>query len=189
MSDAIFSGDTSLLVIDIQERLLKAMPDDSMQRCLHATKTLVELAGEFDADIVYTEQYPDGLGPTEESLLATLEEEGADRVEKTSFDACSAPDFRDYLIEFPKRIVVCGMETHVCVYQTVRELLERRHEIIVPFDATISRRDDYHDNGLQLMDRLGATIANYETLVFDGLQTSENPAFKRFSKMVQAGPE
>lgn len=185
MTDISLSNDAALLVIDVQDRLIEAMDDERMDRCLHATRTLVELAGEFHAPIVYTEQYPDGLGSTESSLLEVLEANGADRVEKTSFDACSATGFRDYLIELPRRIIVCGMETHVCVYTTVRELIEHRHEVVVPFDATISRRQAHHHNGLQLIGEAGATVANYETLVFDALGSAEHPAFKRFSKMVK----
>ena len=185
MAQTFLSPKSSLLVIDVQERLMGAMPDELMERCLHATKTLVELAGEVGARIVYTEQYPKGLGPTESGLLEVLHQQDADRVEKVTFDACSSPNFRQYLIELPKRTVVCGMETHICVYTTVRELIERRHDVIVPLDATISRRTEHHENGLRMMEQLGATITNYETLVFDALRTSKHPAFKKFSKMVQ----
>lgn len=185
MADIFLSSKSSLLVIDIQERLLSAMPDEKMERCLHATKTLVELAAEVDARIVYTEQYPKGLGSTESGLLEVLETHGGERVEKVTFDACSAPDFRQYLIELPKRTVVCGMETHICVHATVRELLERRHDVIVPRDATISRRSEHHENGLHMMEQLGATITNYETVVFDALRSSKHPEFKKFSAMVQ----
>ena len=185
MTSISLSDDAALLVIDVQKRLMKAMDADQMERCIHATHTLIELAGECDAPIIYTEQYPDGLGPTEDQLLEALQKYGAARVEKKAFDACSSPNFRDQLIEMPKRVIVCGMETHVCVYTTVRELIEHRHEVVVPFDATISRRQAHHHNGLQLIEGAGATVANYETLVFDALGSSEHPAFKRFSKMVK----
>lgn len=185
MTDIYLSSKTALLVIDVQERLLKAMPEPEMERCLHATKTLVELAAEVGAPIVYTEQYPSGLGATEASLLEKLQEAGADRVEKMTFDACSAPDFHRHLIELPKQIVVCGMEAHICVQSTVRELLYRRHKVVVPLDAVISRRIENRDNGLRAMEKVGAIITNYETVVFDALRSAEHPAFKRFSKMVR----
>ncbi len=185
MSDLFLSPNSSLVIIDIQERLLGSMPDDQVERCLHATRTLVELAAEVEARIVYTEQYPKGLGSTEPSVLEVLQRCGGERVEKVSFDACSAPGFQKYLIELPKRIVVCGMETHICVQSTVRELIARRHDVIVPFDATVSREQEYHQNGLDMMERAGATITNYETLVFDALRTSKHPSFKKFSKMVK----
>lgn len=185
MSETYLSPKSSLLVIDVQERLLGAMPEEEMQRCLHATRTLVELAAEVGARIVYTEQYPKGLGPTESSLLEVLRDNKAERVPKMTFDACAAPEFRQYLIDLPKRTIVCGMEAHICVLSTVRELRQRRHEVVVPFDAVISRRLENRDNGLHLMEKAGATIANYETLVFDALQTAEHPAFKKFSKMVR----
>ena len=185
MKTPLLSSESALLVIDVQERLLPSMPDDERRRCLHATKTLVELAATLGAPIVYTEQYPKGLGPTEETLLATLQDADADRVEKTTFDACTAPDFRQHLIDLPKQIVVCGMETHICVYATVRELIARRHNVVVPLDAVTSRRDDHKQNGLQMMRDLGALITNYETLVFDALRSSKHPEFKTFSKRIQ----
>ena len=185
MPEIFLSPKSSLLVIDIQERLIGAMPEEKMERCLHATRTLVELAAEVGARIVYTEQYPKGLGPTESSLLEVLERCDGERVEKVTFDACSAPGFHKYLIELPKRLIVCGMETHICVQSTVRELIKRRHDVIVPFDATISRRSENHENGLHMMEQSGAMITNYETIVFDALRTSKHAAFKKFSKMVQ----
>lgn len=185
MPHTLLSAQSSLLVIDVQERLLATMPDEQMERCLHATRTLVELAGEVGAPIVYTEQYPKGLGPTESSLLETLKAHEAQRVEKVTFDACSAPGFHKHLIELPRRILVCGMETHICVRATVRELIDRRHDIVVPRDATISRRPEHHENGLRMMEQLGATITNYETVVFDALKSSKHAAFKKFSKLVR----
>ena len=185
MASTHFDNDSALLVIDVQQRLMGSMPDERMKRCLHATTTMVELAADTGASIVYTEQYPDGLGPTESSLLEHLKTHDAGRVEKVRFDACTADAFEPYLIELPRRIVVCGMETHICVYATVRELLEHNHEVIVPLDCVISRRDPHRENGLQMMRELGATITNYETVVFDTLKTSKHPAFKKFSKMVR----
>ncbi|MFU8802939.1 MAG: isochorismatase family protein [Bradymonadaceae bacterium] len=185
MSHSYLSKDSSLLVIDVQERLLSAMPEDDLQRLLKATHTLIELAHEVGARIVYTEQYPKGLGSTEASLLERLGNVGAERVEKVTFDACSAPEFHQYLIDLPKQLVICGMEAHICVLSTVRELIARRHKMIVPFDAVISRDRAYRDNGLALMEKAGATIANSETIVFDALRSAEHPAFKKFSKMIR----
>lgn len=185
MSDIYLSSQSSLLVIDIQERLLSAMPEEEMNLCIHATRTLIELAGEVGAPIVYTEQYPKGLGPTEASILETLQDHDAQRVPKMSFDACAAPAFHQHLIDLPRRIVVCGMEAHICVLATVRELINRRHDIIVPFDAVISRKPQNRDNGLRMMEKEGATVANYETIVFDALRTAEHKAFKKFSKLIR----
>lgn len=185
MKTPLLSDQSALLVIDVQQRLLPAMDEDQRQRCLHATTTLVELATAVGAPVVYTEQYPKGLGPTEPSLLEALEDAEADRVEKTHFNACAAPDFRQHLIDLPKQIVVCGMETHICVYTTVRELIDRRHDIIVPRDAVISRRQEHKDNGLQMMADHGALITNYESLVYDALESSKHPAFKTFAKRIK----
>ncbi len=185
MSEIYLSKKSSLLVIDVQDKLLPAMYEGGREKMLHATRSLVELAGVVGARTVYTEQYPKGLGPTEPGLLKVLEENDGERVEKMTFDACGAPGFHQYLIELPKKIVVCGMEAHICVLMTVRELLHRRHEVIVPYDAVISRDERNRDNALRQMEALGATILNYESLIFDALRTAEHPEFKRFSRMIR----
>lgn len=185
MTQTFLHKDSCLLIIDVQERLLKAMPEESMQRCLRANRTLVALASEVGARIVYTEQYPKGLGETEASLKQDLEAANAERIEKMTFDACLAPEFQPLLIDLPKQIVVCGMETHICVLATVRELLARRHTIYVPFDGVISRNEAYWNNGLDLMREAGASIVNHESIVFDALKSAEHPAFKTFSKMIR----
>ncbi|MBA2664861.1 MAG: isochorismatase family protein [Bradymonadaceae bacterium] len=185
MSKIYLSKESALLVIDVQDKLLPAMPEEDRALCLKATNTLLALAHELGTRIVYTEQYPKGLGPTEPGLLEALKSSAAIRVEKMTFDACLAPEFHTQLIELPHQIVVCGMEAHICVLATVRALIERRHQVIVPFDAVVSRRPAYRDNGLEQMRVAGATITNHESLVFDALRSAEHPAFKRFSKMIR----
>lgn len=185
MTEPYISSKSSLLVIDVQEKLIPAMAEEDREKFLQATRSLIELAGTMGARIVYTEQYPKGLGPTEESVLEVLKRFDAERVEKMTFDACGAPGFHQYLIELPKQIVVCGMEAHICVLMTVRELLSRRHKVIVPFDGVISRSKENRDNALGNMEKLGATVSNYESVIFDALRSAEHPEFKRFSRMIR----
>lgn len=185
MSDTFFSKDSGLVIVDIQEKLLPAMPADALAMCLKATHTLVELAKDLGAPILYTEQYPQGLGRTEPGLLEALEGAGAQLLEKREFSVCGAPGFQEQLRAMPKRLVVVGMETHVCVLSTVRDLLFHGREVIVPFDAVTSRRQEYRDNGLAQMRDLGAAITNHESIVFEALVTSEHEAFRKFSKLIR----
>lgn len=177
--------DTTLLLIDLQERLMTAMPQEELAQVLRTAHILLELAQEVGATIIYTEQYPKGLGPTEAGLREALVAAGARRVEKMTFDACTAPAFHPHLITLSRQVVVMGMEAHICVLSTVRELIAHRHVVTVPFDGVISRDPAYRDNGLELMRAAGATVANRETLVFDALTSAEHPAFKRFSQMIR----
>jgi len=179
------SSACTLLVIDIQERLLAVMDESERESLLSHTETLVRLAEHVDADIIYTEQYPKGLGSTEPSLLEALTDVGAERIEKIHFDACTSPAFREPLQKMRRRVIVCGMETHICVLSTVRSLLTQQHDVLVPFDAVTSRSAEYKSNGLDLMRADGAVITNTETLVFGTLGYSQHPEFKRFSKMIQ----
>ncbi len=175
----------TLLVIDTQERLIKVMPQARQAQMTKHVPTLIELAAHVGADIVYTEQYPKGLGPTVESIKQTLEGADALRVEKNHFDACAAPSFEEALGAMKRRVIVCGIEAHVCVLSTVRSLRTLEHDVLVPFDAVASRDEEYRANGLELMRESGALMTNTETLVFSTLGHSKHPEFKRFSKMVQ----
>ncbi|MEC9442052.1 MAG: isochorismatase family protein [Myxococcota bacterium] len=179
------SSACTLLVIDVQERLLAVMDEAERDSMLSHTETLVHLARHVGADIVYTEQYPKGLGGTEPSLLEVLTEAGATRVEKVHFDACTSPAFREPLEKMRRRVIMCGMETHICVLSTARSLMTQQHDVLVPFDAVTSRSSAYKQNGLELMREDGAIITNTETLVFGTLGYSQHPEFKRFSKMIQ----
>lgn len=179
------SSSCTLLIIDIQERLLGAMAPDKAAQVVKQSKTLVELASMAGAQVYYTEQYPKGLGRTEASLLEALEAAQAMGVEKVHFDACAAPEFQEHLQQMRRRVIVCGMETHICVQATVCSLLNHGKDVQVPFDAVCSRMERYEQNGLDVMRAAGAVITNTESLVFGTLGYSQHPEFKRVSKMIQ----
>lgn len=186
MDSVKLSDESALLVVDIQDRLVSAMPEEAVPGFLKQVRILVSLAGQFDARVLYTEQYPEGLGGTEQTIQKTLDEEtDAAYIEKVAFDACSAAGAAETFGSLPRHVVVCGLEAHICVWMTVRRLLEEGHEVIVPFDAVLSRRPGLRDNGLELMSRAGATVANVETLVFSSLESADHAAFKEFSRLVR----
>lgn len=188
MSDAIFPRRerSALIVVDIQDRLLSAMDSAAAERLIKQNLLLVEMAGEFGWDIVYSEQYPKGLGGTNAMLLEALERFDASRVEKVEFSCCKNGTFLESILpQLPSHVVVSGMETHVCVLQTVADLQARGHQVFVPQDAVLSRTEDNRQNGLSLMSEVGATITNAETLVFYQLQSAGGDQFKKFSKMLR----
>ncbi|MCC6521835.1 MAG: isochorismatase family protein [Polyangiaceae bacterium] len=177
---------TVLVVVDIQERLAVAMPPEQLAAVERATRILLGAATELGAPVLATEQYPKGLGPTVPALRALLEPSGARPIEKLAFSACGEPRFASALDELTvEAAVVVGMETHVCVFQTVRDLVARGLEVSVPLDGVASRRDDHRTAGLRLCEKAGATVTTAETLLFDWLGQAGTDAFKKLSKLVR----
>jgi nicotinamidase-related amidase len=178
--------DTLILVVDVQERLASAMPPARLADTVRAGTILLEAAATFGASVLATEQYPQGLGPTVAALAERLDAAGAPRLAKTSFSACGDAAIAEQLNALGKHtVVVLGMETHVCVFQTVRDLAGRGFRVLVPLDGVASRRDDHREIGLELCRAAGATVTTTETLVFDWLGAAGSDAFKRLSKLIR----
>lgn len=180
-----------VLVIDVQERLCAAMPPAVADAVIRNTSTLVATAARFDLPVIVSQQYPRGLGPTVaalEDVLATLPTP-ARRLDKLEFSVGREPAFSTWATELARagrdQWLVTGMETHVCVFQTVRALRSRGHEVIVLADAVASRAEGNWKNGLELCARTGATIANTETVVFDLLGKAGTDDFKALSRLIR----
>jgi nicotinamidase-related amidase len=177
---------TAVVVVDVQDRLSQAMPPEQLESVKRAARILVEGARLLGAPVLATEQYPKGLGPTIPDVDAVLKAADAPRFEKTEFSACDAAGFAERLKQTGARAaVVIGMETHVCVYQTVRDLVQAGIEVYVPIDGVASRRDDHRETGLSLCDRAGAIRTTSESVVFDWLRQASGDAFKQVSKLVR----
>lgn len=177
---------TVLLVVDVQEKLAAAMPETQLRLVERAATILLEAADALGVAVIATEQYPRGLGPTLPALRERLIALAAPILEKVEFSAVEAPGFgRAWEARSPLRAVVLGMETHVCVFQTVRELVQRGVEVHVPIDGVASRRDDHRQTGLDLCRAAGAVITTAETVAFDWLARASGDAFKRVSRAVR----
>ncbi|HKQ69172.1 MAG TPA: isochorismatase family protein [Polyangiaceae bacterium] len=177
---------TLLLVIDVQEALVYAMPPARMEGVTRAIQVLVAAAARLGAPILWTEQYPKGLKATIAPLAEKLAEAGARPIEKTSFSACDAPAFVEALEKAaPSAVIVVGMESHVCVYQSVRDLALRGLDVYVASDAVVSRRDEDRAAGLALCERAGAVVTTAETVVFDWLRRAGTDEFRALSKLVR----
>jgi len=178
---ALIDRDNStLFVIDVQGKLLPAV--ESPELTLTNTLALVEVAQLLSVPIAYSEQYPQGLGATEESLLSLLEGK-AERFEKQSFSCVSEPHINTVLNQWKcKQIVVAGMETHVCVLQTVIELRDMGFKVYVVEDAVSSRKNRDKELALQRMQQNGAVIVSIEMVMFEWLHRADHPKFKEISK-------
>ena len=170
----------TLFVIDVQGKLLPAV--ESPKQTLANTVALVEVAKQLDVPIAYSEQYPQGLGATEESLLSLLRGK-AEHFEKLSFSCVGEPQIKTALSQWePKQIIIAGMETHVCVLQTVLELREMGFEVFVVEDAVSSRKAKDKELAIQRMQQNGVVIVSKEMVMFEWLQRADHPKFKEISR-------
>ena len=184
--DRLHPSSSVLLVVDVQEKLAAAMQQASMDRLVASTIVLLESARLLGVPVLATEQYPKGLGSTIAPLAAPLRAMGVEPVDKTTFDALGEPRVARALAErAPRAVVLAGMETHICIYQTARELARRGFEVHVVADAVASRREENRALGLALCERAGALVTPAETVAFDWLGRAGTDAFKAISKLVR----
>lgn len=172
---------TALIVIDLQERLMAAMKD--REEVYKNTRILLDTAKQFNIPVVVSEQYPRGLGPTVDVIKEKLGE--YHYLEKVDFSLCNEQGTHLLQGLNKKTFIVTGSETHVCVFQTVRDLLAAGYNVHLPKDAVCSRFDDNYQNALDLMRDMGAVVSNTETVVFDLLQAAGTPQFKVISPLIK----
>jgi nicotinamidase-related amidase len=173
--------DGVLFIVDIQARLAAAMPDP--EATIARASILLAAAERLAVPIVVSEQYPQGLGHTDERLPLP----SAARVfAKTAFSAARDPAILAHLGNLGrKRIVLCGMETHVCVLQTALDLLARGFLPAVAADVVASRSAERKRLGLERMAAAGVTIVDSEMVVFEWLGAAGTPAFKELSRLIR----
>lgn len=177
--------DSLLICVDIQERLCAAMPGESLSRLLANASRLLQGASRLGVPIVVSEQYRRGLGPTLPDLSRLLPD-GTPNLEKLEFSAWAAPNLAQAIVASGRsKVVVMGMETHICVYQTVRDLLHVGYTVHVPHDAVCSREPENARTGLALMQRAGGVVTTTETVLFDWLHRAGSPEFKAISALVR----
>jgi len=182
----LLDSETSvLLIVDIQTKLVRAMPDNAAEAMLKNTCHLIEAANLFNIPILFTEQYPKGLGPTVESLAAKLNSD-AIRIEKTAFSCCAADNFNDILKGTSRnQIVIVGQETHVCILQTALDLLQQGYQVHILEDAVCSRKAEHKRYALQRMQQHGMTISNSESVLFEWLKHARHEHFSAISQLLR----
>ena len=176
---------TVLAVVDLQERLLGAFPEERRASVVRYASICVEMAKTMKIPIIVTEQYPKGLGPTVAEIRNAVGEDFAP-IEKIVFSCGRSPEFKAALAATGKRdVLICGVETHVCVLQTALDLAGDGYRIHVPADAVMSRRDLDWRTGLQLMEKAGAVIGTTEIFAFQLLERAGTDEFKTVSKLIR----
>jgi nicotinamidase-related amidase len=173
-------GDTALLVVDVQEKLIGAITDG--RRVVWNIRRLIDAARALGLRVLGTEQYPRGLGPT----VAELAERLGALPSKLAFSAAACPGLLQDLRERGiYKLLVCGIEAHVCVQQTVLDLLADGWHAYVAVDAVGSRFEVDYRTALERMDSAGATLTTAEAAMFEWCQAAGTPEFKRISALAR----
>jgi nicotinamidase-related amidase len=184
MLDRFYLGreEAALVIVDIQDRLASVMEDrrEVTANCLH----LIEAARLLHMPVLVTEQYPKGLGPTVREIREALPSYRP--IEKLTFDCCREAPFMDAVYSLGrKKMILTGMETHICVLQTCLGLLKDGYQVHVARDAVCSRTKENFLSGIGMMRDAGAVITCTETALFQLLERAGTEEFKAISKRIK----
>jgi nicotinamidase-related amidase len=175
-AEALHPDRTALVVVDLQEKLLPAI--FGHDGVLHHARLLLRLARVLELPVLLTTQYAKGLGPTVPAVLAEIPD--AQPIDKTAFGCFGSEDFGSRLktLEGRSQLLVAGVESHICVMQTVLGAVERGYTVHVASDAVGARTESNHGIGLARMDRAGAVLSSTEMAIYELLGRSDSAAFK-----------
>jgi len=173
-----------LMVVDIQDRLLSAMPEVDKITIVKSVKTLLQSADLLSVPVIVTEQYPKGLGATNSTITEHLPS-NTSVIEKTKFSASQVEKVGQLLQKSGRQqIYLAGMESHICITQTAIDLLSRGYQVFVLEDAICSRNSLNHQNAVSRLRQAGVIITNVESLVFEWLKDAQHPHFRTISKWI-----
>lgn len=173
---------TALLIIDIQERILPVIRN--IESVIENNLKLIRGFKVMQLPIYFTEQYPKGLGPTSSKILDELT--GYTAYQKMTFSCSGAENlFEEFHKKKLTQIVVCGVESHVCVQQTVLDLIANDFQVDLAADAVSSRKETDYKIALDRMRTLGAEITTTESILFELLEVCGTTVFKEVSKIVK----
>jgi nicotinamidase-related amidase len=177
-------ADTALLVIDVQARLIPALPDAA--RIVWNCGRLLDGAKILGVRAAITEQNPDKLGPTASELLARH----ADAIVGKMAFSCGACGeiFSEWRTQGIERVLLCGIETHVCVGQTALDLLAAGYQVSIAADAVGARSNYDHEIALRRMESSGAVISTVEAALFEWCVQAGTPEFRQISALVKQPP-
>ena len=172
---------TLILVIDFQEKLVNMLKENN---CAKNCEKLITASNILNIETIITEQYPKGLGKTITELK--LANQDAKNYEKTTFSAFSTETIKEAITKSNKKdIVLCGIETHICVLQTALELQEAGYNVYLVKDACGSRSLDNYQTAIERMKNSQVTITDTETTLFEFLRSSKHPNFKEVQALIK----
>ena len=178
----VSAEEATLVVIDVQEKLSRVIFQrenliDNLKRLIQGTQVL-------GVPILLTEQYPQGLGPTINEVSTLLPD--IEPLPKVCFSCYGDGNFvRELQKQRRKQVIISGIESHVCVYQTAADLVNAGYEVHFVTDCISSRTPENREIGFQKMSQIGATLTSTETILFEMLRLAEGEKFKRISQIVR----
>lgn len=176
-----------LLAIDLQEKLLPLIA--AHERIVQSSIKLIEGTQIFQLPVIVTEQYPKGIGSTDQPIRTALEKSQATILEKSTFSAWAEPRIVDILLEIDRpQVIIIGIEAHVCVQQTVLDLLSRDYDVYVCADAVGSRGRMDYNRSLERMRQTGALITTVESVLFELCGRCDTSQFKEMIEVIKAYP-
>lgn len=171
-----------LIVVDIQGKLATLMHEKN--RLYANVNRMIDGARVLEIPVIWTEQLPDKLGVTDPEIAAHLSD--LKPLVKKSFSCCGDADFMESLRLMGRRqILLTGIETHICVYQTAVDLLKAGYEVYLVRDAVSSRIPDNYFLGVERIKDLGATLTSVEMALFEMMKVAEGDQFKQVIKLLR----
>ena len=181
--DMMSAEDTALLVVDAQVKLLEIIPQRA--RLVWNIRRLLDAADALHVPIAATEQYPERLSPT----VPELRERIGKAPSKMCFSACVCGEiFEQWRADSRYRVLLCGIETHVCIMQTALDLAAAGFEPYVAVDAVGARYAIDHETALRRMESSGVSLTTTETAMFEWCRTAARPEFKKISALAKESP-
>lgn len=176
------NNNTALILIDVQGKLAKIVHES--EQILQNIDNLIQGVQMLNMPIIWMEQYPEGLGPTVDEIKQHLPTETP--IAKKVFSACQSNMFQKQVNELNvENFLIVGIEAHICVYQTVLELIQDGKNVEVVVDAISSRTVQNKNIAIEKMKQLGAGVTSVEMVLFELLRTADHPAFKEISKLIK----
>ena len=171
-----------LVVIDVQGKLAQSMTDK--ESLFKNIRILIQGAKILEIPILWCQQVPESLGPTVPEIAELLT--GQEPIDKASFSCWSQEEFADLLNVLDReQVLLCGIETHVCVYQTAMDLMEEGLDVTVVADAVSSRTEQNRETALDRLSAEGASISSTEMVLFELIKTARHPQFRDIARLVK----
>ena len=175
---------SQLLIVNVQEKLTKAMPKTDRDIMISNITRLAQTARFLEIPITLSEHYSKGLGHTIPEIMQHLPP-ATQAKDKLTFSCCTAPGFEEQLGQDAKRkqIIIVGLEAHICIIQTAAGLQQWGYQVFVVEDAICSRSAAHRENAIQRMRQGGIKITNSESVAFEWLGDASHPHFSEVSQL------
>jgi nicotinamidase-related amidase len=184
LNDILLNSDeTILVIIDVQPTFMKAIWQS--ERVLRRTSFLLAMANLMEVPVLATTQYADRMGSVDEVIARQLGD--AVMVDKMAFSCASSDRFLAQLERTARtQVLLCGIETHICVTQTALELLGLEYDVYLALDAISARDQDAHEAVVRRMSDAGVFIAHSESAAYEWMRTAEHPKFREALELVKS---